>query len=135
MFLTHLDCLNLAHWLHNTVSEDGLSPVCFAIVDSSGDLIWFERMDQAPVQAIPLSISKAYTAARLGLATTEFHSQLQQEQLRAQDYMDQQLTAVPGGTPLFNSENRLIGAIGVSGHNNQNDQVLADAVALYQQGL
>lgn len=133
MFLTHLDCLNLAHWLHNTVSEDGLSPVCFAIVDSAGDLIWFERMDQAPVQAIPLSISKAYTAARLSLATTDFHHQLQQEQLRAQDYMDAQLTAVPGGTPLFNSENRLIGAIGISGRDSHSDQTLADAVAMYYQ--
>ncbi|MEZ2721945.1 heme-binding protein [Paenalcaligenes hominis] len=135
MFLTHLDCLNLAHWLHNTVSEDALSPVCFAIVDSSGDLIWFERMDQAPVQSITLAISKAYSAARLGIATTEFHLQLQQDHLQTQDYMDDQLTAVPGGTPLYSSDNRLIGAIGVSGRNSQSDQTLADAVAMYFQSI
>ncbi len=135
MFLTHLDCLNLAHWLHNTVSEDGLGPVCFAMVDSSGELIWFERMDLAPAHTISLSIAKAYTAARLGLATTDFHSQLQQTQLQTHDYLDQQLTSVPGGTPLYNNDNRLIGAIGVSGSNSQNDQVLADAAAMYFQAL
>lgn len=133
MFLTHLDCLNLAHWLHNTVSEDSLSPVCFAIVDSSGDLIWFERMDQAPVQSISLAMAKAYSAARLGLATIEFHSQLQKERLQTHDYMDSQLTSVPGGTPFFTQDNRLIGAIGVSGCNIHDDQALADAVAMYFQ--
>ncbi|HJH22917.1 MAG TPA: heme-binding protein, partial [Paenalcaligenes hominis] len=92
-------------------------------------------MDQAPVQSITLAISKAYTAARLGIATTAFHAQLQQERLQTQDYMDAQLTAVPGGTPLYGSDHRLIGAIGVSGRHTQNDQTLADAVATYFQSI
>lgn len=135
MFLTHLDCLNLAHWLHNTVSEDRLSPVCFALVDTAGDLLWFERMDQAPAHAISLAISKAYSAARLGMATVDFQAHLQKDQLPAQHYLDAQLTALPGGTPLFSQSSRLIGAIGISGSNSQSDQALADAVAMYFQSM
>lgn len=135
MFLTHLDCLNLAHWLHNTVSEDGLSPVCFAIVDTAGDLLWFERMDHAPAQSISLAIAKAYSAARLGIPTVEFQAQLQKDQLSISHYLDQKLTVVPGGSPLFNPSQRLIGAIGISGIHSHTDQALADAVAMYFQSM
>lgn len=135
MLITHLDCLNLAHWLHNTASEDGLGPICFAIVDAQGDLIWFERMDRAPARAANIAIAKAYTSLRMGNSTQAFKQRLERESLSCSDFMDQRLTAIPGGSPLALADSRIVGAIGISGRHIESDQALADAAALYFSSL
>lgn len=135
MLITHLDCLNLAHWIHNTASEDGLGPICFAIVDVHGELIWLERMDRAPARSVATATAKAYTAARLEITTQSFKKQLEKDQLQSHDYMDDKLTAIPGGSPLMLANNNIIGAIGISGRHTESDQALADAAALYFNAL
>lgn len=135
MPITHLDCLNLAHWLHNAATEDGKGPICFAIVDAQGDLIWFERMDNAPGRATKIAIAKAYTASRMRSSTSEFHERLNREKLSVYDFMDPQFTAIPGGSPLFITDGTIVGAIGISGRDIESDQRLADAVAFYYSSL
>lgn len=135
MLITHLDCLNLAHWLHNSAAEDGRGPVCFAMVDAQGDLIWFERMDSAPARAADIAIAKAYTSLRMGSSTIEFHERLLREKLQIQDFMDSKLTAIPGGSPLFTATGAIVGAIGISGRDIKCDQELADAAAFYFSSL
>lgn len=131
MPLTHLDCLNLAHWLHNTASEDGLGPICFSIVDAQGELLWFERMDRAPARSITIAIAKAYTAVRMNDSTMAFKQRLENEKLSCSDFMDERFTALPGGSPLVSSDGSTAGAIGISGRHTDSDQQLADAAAAY----
>ena len=131
MLLTHLDCLNLAHWLHNTASKDGLGPICFSIVDAQGELLWFERMDRAPARAIRISMAKAYTAVRMNDSTMAFKQRLENEKLSCSDFMDERFTALPGGSPLISSNGSIAGAIGISGRHTDSDQQLADAAAAY----
>ena len=131
MLLTHLDCLNLAHWLHNTASKDGLGPICFSIVDAQGELLWFERMDRAPARAIRISMAKAYTAVRMNDSTMAFKQRLENEKLSCSDFMDERFTALPGGAPLISSNGSIAGAIGISGRHTDSDQQLADATAAY----
>lgn len=135
MPITHLDCLNLAHWLHNTASEDNLGPICFALVDAQGDLIWFERMDKAPAHTTNTAIAKAYTALRMNSTTLEFKQRLERDGLQSRDFMDQQLTALPGGAPLTLKNQQLAGALGVSSHYPDHDQLLADTAAMYFNSL
>lgn len=131
MLLTHLDCLNLAHWLHNTASKDGLGPICFSIVDAQGELLWFERMDRAPARAIRISMAKAYTAVRMNDSTMAFKQRLENEKLSCSDFMDERFTALPGGSPLISSNGSIAGAIGISGRHTDSDQQLADATSAY----
>lgn len=131
MLLTHLDCLNLAHWLHNTASKYGLGPICFSIVDAQGELLWFERMDRAPARAIRISMAKAYTAVRMNDSTMAFKQRLENEKLSCSDFMDERFTALPGGSPLISSNGSIAGAIGISGRHTDSDQQLADATAAY----
>ncbi len=135
MLITHLDCLNLAHWLHNTATEDGLGPICFAMVDAQGDLIWFERMDNAPARAANIAIAKAYTSLRMGSSTIDFNERLEKEKLTTHDFVDQKFTAMPGGSPLFMADGTIVGAIGISGRDTGSDQTLADTVAFYFMSL
>ncbi|MGF1682462.1 GlcG/HbpS family heme-binding protein [Photobacterium minamisatsumaniensis] len=112
-------CLALAENIH----RDGGVPVCFAAVDSVGELIYLHRMDGAPERLINIAIGKAYTAARMRVSTTAFKQRLIDEQLSLADFLDVKFTSLPGGQPLFDNK-QLIGGIGVSGRTLEEDRVL-----------
>lgn len=131
MSLTHLDCLNLAHWLHDNASKDGLGPISFAFVDTQGELLWFERMDHAATYTAPTAIAKAYTAIRTNATTLSFAEQVKKEHLSVTDFMDPKLTTLPGGTPLKLTSDLTVGALGISSSNPERDQTLANAAAAY----
>lgn len=110
--------------LHHHAGQDGLPPVCFALVDAQGDLLCFERMDGAPVRTINIAIAKAYTAARMGASTRQFRHRLQQENLQCSEFMDSALCALPGGV-ILPLPNHSVVAIGVSGRALDDDESLA----------
>ena len=135
MSLTHLDCLNLAHWLHDNAKKDGLGPISFAFVDTQGELLWFERMDHASPYTAPTAIAKAYTAIRTNSTTQSFNEQVQKEQLSVGDFMDAKLTTLLGGAPLVEANGITIGALGISSNSQDRDQALANAAAAYLNAL
>lgn len=48
-------------------------PMCIAIVDPSGTLVQFLRMDGAALLSVNIAQDKAYTAVSFGMATHEWH--------------------------------------------------------------
>ncbi|BAE86532.1 hypothetical protein DSY4743 [Desulfitobacterium hafniense Y51] len=115
--------------------SDGKPPVSMAVCDNHGFLMYFLRMDGAPIRSIELAKNKAYTASRMGTTTEAFHKRLSEEQLNINYFCDSCLTAMPGGTPVV-LNNGLIGAVGISGRCPKDDQELADkAVTLILQKL
>ncbi|MEK8174479.1 heme-binding protein [Streptomyces sp. M19] len=50
-----------------------------AVVDATGYLCAFVRMDGAPVQAIQIAQDKAYTAAGFGIPTAQWHEFITQD--------------------------------------------------------
>lgn len=116
--------------LLSITQRDGLPPVSIAITDKEGFLLFFTRMDGAPLRSLKLAQCKAYTSSRMGTTTEAFLLRLNNEQLDIGFFCDQELTALPGGTPVI-IDNCIIGAIGISGRKPQDDQKLADkAVSL-----
>lgn len=110
--------------LYHYATQDGLAPVCFALVDAQGELLCFERMEGAPVRTINIAIAKAYTAAKMGCHTQQFRQRLQNENLRCSEFMDSKLCALPGGViqPLYDQHTV---ALGISGRALDEDQKLA----------
>ncbi len=102
--------------------------IAVTIVDESGITKLFLRMDHAPLIAVDASRKKAVTAVGFGLPTGEswFKFISQDPILRegAHDFTDFMLMG--GGIPVF-SENRIIGAIGISGGHYVKDQECAMA--------
>jgi len=102
--------------------------IAVTIVDESGIAKFFLRMDHAPLIAVDASRKKAVTAVGFGLPTGEswFNFISQDPILRegAHDFTDFMLMG--GGMPVF-SENKIIGAIGVSGGHYLKDQQCAKA--------
>ena len=97
-----------------------------AIVDISGDLVYFEKMDDTQAGSIDVSIAKARSAARFKRATKVFQDGVAAggEGLRILALA----VAVPieGGVPLVVG-GKIVGAIGVSGGTSQQDGVVAAA--------
>jgi glc operon protein GlcG len=103
-------------------------PVCVAVCDATGFLIAFARGDGSPVRSIEISQGKAYSAARMGVSTTEFLARLHKDHIPASYYCDPRLTGLPGGTVLKQG-GVILGAIGISGLKSNEDQTIADLVA------
>ena len=97
-----------------------------AVVDTAGSLVYFERMDDTQTGSIRVAQEKARSAAQFKRPTKAFEDALVGGR--------QAVLALPGaipiegGIPLF-SDDKIIGAIGVSGGNSPQDSQCAKAGA------
>lgn len=102
--------------------------MAIAIVDTAGDLVYFERMNDTQVGSVEVSIAKARSAARFKRSTKAFQDALAAGGEGWRILSLDGAVAVEGGLPLM-SGGRIIGAIGVSGGTSQQDGVTAAAGA------
>ena len=108
------------------VEKNKLVPYDIAIVDSGGNLVYFERMDGAQLGSIRIAIDKARSAALFRRPTKVW-----------EDFVAKGRTAVlslpgtiasEGGVPLL-SKGKVIGAIGASAGTPEQDGIVAKAGA------
>lgn len=101
-----------------------------AVVDAGANLKAFARMDGAWLGSIDISIRKARTARFFDMNTGDV-GQLSQPggSLYAIEHSNGGLITFPGGVPIRNKNNTVIGAIGVSGSTVENDHAVASAGA------
>ena len=100
--------------------------MAIAIVDTAGDLVYFERMDHTQVGSVEVSIAKARSAARFKRPTKAFQDALAAGGEGLRILALDGAIPVEGGLPLM-SGGRIIGAIGASGGTSQQDGVSAAA--------
>ena len=89
-------------------------PVCIAVVDPNGDLIYFVRMDGTVAGQLIMSMNKAYTSARLTRDTLDLQKMVE----KGEDlswFGDSRYTPVPGGVLIKAKDGSALGAIGISG--------------------
>ena len=96
--------------------------VVIAVVDDGGHLLLLERLDDTQVASVEVGIGKARTAAIFRRPSKVFEDQVRDGRVAA--------LALPGATPLQGGipimfENKVIGAIGVSGNTPQEDEDIA----------
>src|ERR671931_1225535 len=103
-------------------SEIG-TPMDIAIVDDSGVLKAFSRMDGAPLLSIQISQDKAYTAAGFGMPTHGWHDFIKDDAPLADGAPTgiDRLVIFGGGYPI-KVDDQVVGAIGVSGGHLTEDQ-------------
>jgi uncharacterized protein GlcG (DUF336 family) len=103
-------------------------PFVVAIVDDSGVLKAFSRMDGAALLSAQIAQDKAYTAAGFGLSTDAWHDFVKDDAplaMGAAAGIDR-LIVFGGGFPIMIS-GKLAGAIGVSGGHYTQDMDVANA--------
>jgi uncharacterized protein GlcG (DUF336 family) len=99
-----------------------------AVVDAAGVLAAFARMPGAPLHSVDIAIDKAYTATSFGLPTSAWHATLQQHSQAVREGLVQRprFVAFGGGLPMVEDGAR-VGAIGVSGGSEAQDEAIARA--------
>jgi len=99
-----------------------------AIVDTAGDLVYFEKMDNTQVGSVDVAIGKARSSARFKRPTKAFQDALAAGGEGWRIMTLEGAVAVEGGLPLV-AGGKIIGAIGASGGTSQQDGVTAAAGA------
>jgi uncharacterized protein GlcG (DUF336 family) len=103
-------------------------PFVIAVVDESGILKAFSRMDGAALLSVQIAQDKAYTAAGFGLSTDGWHDFVKNDPplaMGAAPGIDR-LVVFGGGYPIKIGD-AIVGAIGVSGGHYTQDMEVAQA--------
>jgi glc operon protein GlcG len=98
--------------------------VAVAVVDSAGDLVYFERIDETQAGSSVVAVEKARSAARFKRPTKAFEEALAGGR--------QAILGLPGAVPVEGGipllvDDRIVGAVGVSGATSQQDGTCAQA--------
>jgi len=100
-----------------------------AIVDTAGDLVYFEKMDDTQVGSVDVAIAKARSAARFKRPTKAFQDALAAGGEGLRILALNGAIPVDGGVPLVVG-GKIVGAIGMSGGTSAQDgQAAAAGVA------
>lgn len=102
--------------------------MCVSVVDTHGDLVYFERDDSCQYASIQISQHKARTAARYRRPTVVFERLLGKGAFFAYLPTLDDAIASRGGNPLM-SGGKVVGAIGVSGGTGSQDDTISQAGA------
>lgn len=99
-----------------------------AVVDAGVNLVAFTKMDGAWLGSIDIAIKKAETARYFNMPSGEVGKLSQPgKSLYNIEHSNGGLITFPGGIPVKNDKDEIIGAIGVSGSTVDNDQKVAEA--------
>ena len=101
-------------------------PMAIAVVDTAGQLVAFERMDNTQTGSIAVSQDKAASAAMFRRPSKVFQDALAAGGVGLRLLTLRGAIAVEGGIPLT-VDGKIIGAIGVSGGSSEQDGVVAKA--------
>jgi len=107
----------------------GWNAMCIAVVAPSGDLVYFERMDNCQYASIDISQHKARAAARFRRPTLVFERLLGKGNYFAYlPSLGDAFIASRGGNPIVVG-GKVIGAVGASGGSGSQDDVVSQAGA------
>lgn len=98
--------------------------IAVAVVDTHGELLGFARMDDVSVQAGLLAQNKAYTSARDRQPSGNLGAWAHETGKQLSYWTDPKITGFMGGIPV-EQEGKVVGAIGISGLAEQDDEALA----------
>ena len=101
-----------------------------AVVDAGGNLVSHIRMDGAWIGSVDIAINKAFTARAFDLPTADLAADSQPggQFYGIQESNKGRVVILPGGIPL-KRDGEVVGAVGVSGGDGDQDTTVAEAAA------
>ncbi len=103
------------------------TPMVIAIVDESGTLKAFRRMDGAPQMSVEIAINKGYSAVSFGMPTHNWFDFIKSDPPLLHGFVHTPRLVVFGGGYPISHEGHVIGGIGVSGGHYEQDMKVAEA--------
>ena len=102
-------------------------PMVISVVDESGILKAFRRMDGAALLSVDLATNKAYTAVSFGMPSHGWHDFIKDDPPLLHGIVHTPRLVVFGGGYPITEDDRIIGGIGVSGGHDEQDMKVAEA--------
>lgn len=111
-------------------AEEIGQPMNIAVVDAGGNLVAHVRMDNAWIGSVNISINKAWTSRAFDISTKDLgeNSQPNDQFYGINASNGGKVMIFAGGIPLKKDE-KVVGAIGVSGGSGEQDHAVAEAGA------
>lgn len=107
-----------------------LAPLAVAVLDPGGHLIAFGREDGAGIARFNIAYGKAWGALGMGYGTRE----LAERAVKSPAFFTAisaasqgRMIPSPGGVLIADSDNEIVGAVGISGDSGDNDELCAIA--------
>lgn len=110
--------------------KENLPPLTIVVLDGGGHLVAAEREDGCAPLRFPVANGKAYAALGIGVASGvvgERNAERTAFVASVAAASQGHFVAVAGGVPILNDQQRVIGAVGVSGASSEEDQQAAIA--------
>ncbi len=110
--------------------EAGMQPLSVCVLDAGGHLKAFERQDGASNMRFQIAHGKANGALGMGLGSRALKNRAEAQAyflLAVNGAFDGGLIPVPGGVLVRDRKGELIGAVGITGDNSDNDELAAIA--------
>lgn len=110
--------------------EMELNPLTVAVLDAAGNLKALEREDGASNMRPDIAVGKANGALAMGLGSRALFKRAKAEPFFIQamnELAGGSLVPVPGGVLIKDGEGSIIGAVGITGDNSNNDEAAATA--------
>jgi glc operon protein GlcG len=101
-------------------------PMAIAIVDSTGHLLMFHRLDQTQLGSVAVAIAKAESAVNFRRPTKAFEEAIAAGGMGLRLITMPYMIALEGGIPIV-KDGQVIGGIGVSGMQSSQDAEVARA--------
>ncbi|SHO65962.1 Uncharacterized conserved protein GlcG, DUF336 family [Pseudoxanthobacter soli DSM 19599] len=111
-------------------AELGLKPLAIAVLDAAGQLKAFARQDAPALLRADIAIGKAYGALAVGLGSRALNRMAIERPHFVQgleSISGGKIVPVIGGVLIKTAEERIVGAVGVSGDLSENDEAVAIA--------
>jgi glc operon protein GlcG len=125
--ITLSQAMQVAHAAREEAVRHGW-PMVIAVVDSGAHLVLQHRLDQAQLGSIEVARQKAETAVRFRRPSKLFQDAVSQAGIHLRLLGMSNLMPLDGGIPLV-LDGAVIGAIGVSGMQSEQDAQVAQAGA------
>ena len=105
-------------------------PMNIAVVDAGGNLLAFERMENAWLGSIDIAQKKAWTSRAFDITTKDLgeNSQPGNQFFGIHASNDGKVMIFAGGIPI-KQDGKVVGAIGISGGSGEQDHTVAQAGA------
>ena len=116
-------------FLFEKPKAENRKPLAIAVTDQAANLVFLEHMDGIHSRGGSIASAKAFTAARMHRTTLNLRQYCEDTHTELAAFGCSGLTNMPGGSPIYDKNGELIGAVGISGWSAAEDQMLADACA------
>lgn len=109
--------------------ESGFKPLTVVVLDAGGHVLAVEREDGSSTKRFEVAYGKAHGAVSLGMGSRALMARAEQQPyfIAAVTNSVGALVPVPGGVLVKDADGTLLGAVGISGDNSDNDEAAAVA--------